>query len=155
MNRKESAEEQLSVETMRSLPEIRFCSVLDFLDFLNRKYSLIILIEIAFGYCDSFSDLLVRNPQISPRVLSMRLREYQKAGLLLKSPDLGDGRKTHYALTETGKDVIPILTSIIQYGTRNLASEMFKDRKPRELEELFPGMQKLLLGRLLDYAKIK
>jgi hypothetical protein len=66
--------------------------------------------------------------------------------------DRGDKRKVHYRLTRQGRDVVPILTALIQYGIQYHADSVFKDEKPRELDSLYPGKEEFMLGRLERFA---
>jgi len=82
----------------------------------------------------------------------MRLRDLQKEGVIERISDREDGRKGYYRLTKQGRDVVPVLTALIQYGVRYHANSVFEDEKPRELTTLFPGKQRFLLGRLEKFA---
>lgn len=100
----------------------------------------------------SFSQILKGNPGLGPRVLSIRLRELQREGLIERLVDSEDSRIVRYVLTRKGRDAIPVLTALIQFGAWHYPGLVFGDGKPRDLHELFPGEQKLMLGRLLAYA---
>ncbi|HEV2520107.1 MAG TPA: helix-turn-helix domain-containing protein [Thermoplasmata archaeon] len=119
---------------------------------LGHKWSLLILRDIAFFRRVSFGAIRRSYPEITPRVLSMRLRELQKDGIIERVADPGKPRRVRYRLTSEGSDVLPILTAYFQYGIRHHAARVFPDRSPRELEEVFPSDQVDLLGRLLEYA---
>ena len=82
----------------------------------------------------------------------MRLRDLRREGVIERIADSADSRKIHYRLTKQGKDVVPILTALIQYGVRYHADRVFEDKKPRELGDLYPGNQGFMLGRLKKYA---
>jgi len=47
-----------------------------------------------------------------------------------------------WVLTSKGKDALPILMSIIEFGSRWYADKVFEDKKPRTLKELFPQIVK-------------
>lgn len=86
--------------------------------------------------------------------LAKRLVELREAGLLERREHAtDDGREVLYCLTRQGKDVVPILTAFIQYGSIHHASQVFVDKKPRELAELYPEQQRAMLGRLRKYAR--
>jgi len=82
----------------------------------------------------------------------MRLKELQREGLIERLVDHKDTRVIRYVLTRKGRDAIPVLTALIQFGAWHYPGLVFGDDKPRNLHELFPGEQKLMLGRLLTYA---
>jgi hypothetical protein len=66
--------------------------------------------------------------------------------------DAVDNRKVHYRLTRQGEDVVPILTALFQYGIRYHSDKVFKDKRSRELESLYPGNQESMLGHLERFA---
>ena len=74
---------------------------------------------------------------INPKTLSLRLREMQKNGLI--------GRKVHnetpirieYFLTERGKALRPVLEQMTAFSIQHYPKEIFKDGKPRTLQEFF------------------
>lgn len=138
----------------RVLPKIPFeaCPIRLTLGCLGRKWALILLRDIAFLNDQTFSELLQRNSGLTPRALSIRLRDLQREGVIERIVDHADKRKVHYRLTPKGSDVIPILTAIIQYGIRYHADTVFEDRRPRELNSLYPGKQDFMLGRLEKFA---
>jgi len=136
------------------LPKVPFesCPIRSSLGCLGRKWALIVLRDIAFLRDQTFSQLLQRNSGLTPRALSIRLRDLQKEGVIERIVDPADNRKVHYRLTRQGRDVVPILTALIQYGIQYHADSIFEDEKPRELESLYPGKQEFMLGRLMKFA---
>ena len=78
---------------------------------LGRKWALLILRDIAFLHDLTFSEILHRNTGLTPRALSLRLRDLQEEGVIERVVDRDDNRKIHYRLTKQGRDVVPILTA--------------------------------------------
>ncbi len=146
------------------------CPINSSLTVLGRKWTLLVLRDIAFmasmnpkepasaprltprAVPVNFSQILRSNPSLGPRVLCMRLKELQREGLIERLVDHKDTRVIRYVLTRKGRDAIPVLTALIQFGAWHYPGLVFGDDKPRNLHELFPGEQKLMLGRLLTYA---
>ena len=137
------------------LPQVPFevCPIQSSLGVLGRKWALMVLRDVAFFRYVNFSQIMKNNPRLTPRVLSMRLRELQKDGLIQRLEYAADERVIKYKLTRKGQDTIPILTAFIQYGVRHHAGKVFEDRRPRTLSELFPEKQKTMLGELIPYAE--
>jgi len=136
------------------LPNVQLeaCPVRASLGCLGRKWALIVLRDVALLRNVTFGQILVRNTGLTPRSLSMRLRELRKEGLIVRLADPEDGRRIRYRLTRQGEDAVPIVTAFIQYGIRHHATQVFADERPRDLNQVFPGEQAFLLGRLNDYA---
>ena len=119
---------------------------------LGRKWALIVLRDVAFLHDVTFSQILQKNSGLTPRALSIRLRDLQKEGVIERVVDTVDSRKVHYRLTRQGQDIVPILTALIQYGIRYHADRVFKDKEPKELDSLYPGEQDFMLGSLKKFA---
>ncbi len=158
MQQHKSSSSESSAQTFRKepvLPQVPYeaCPIRLSLGCLGRKWSLLILRDIAFLHDLTFSEILYHNTRLTPRALSIRLRDLQKEGIIVRIVDGDDNRKVHYRLTKQGRDVVPILTALIQYGIRYHADKIFKDEKPRELGSLYPVNQKeFMLGRLEKFA---
>ncbi len=114
---------------------------------------MLVLRDIAALKLSRFSEILRNNSGLTPRALSMRLRDLQKERLIKKVVNPKDDRDTWYRLTRKGQDVLPILAAFIQFGIKHHAERVFDDGKPRDLREVFPGRQKELLGSLLPYSR--
>jgi len=134
--------------------QVTSCPVEVSLGTLGRKWALTLLCDIALYGNMRFSDMLRSRTGITPRILSMRLSDLRKAGLIYRVPNPEGGRSAKYLLTEKGRDTIPILTALISFGICHHANVVFADGRPRSLEELVPGFQAEMLGRLMDYARL-
>lgn len=123
------------------------CPIATTLGTIGRKWTLTILRDIAFFPDASFSLILRNNPGLLPRTLSLRLKQLATDDLVVRSTEGNGARRPTYRLSEKGLQVWPILATLAQYGVQNLADQVFADRRPRELEDVFPGGMQLMLGR--------
>jgi DNA-binding HxlR family transcriptional regulator len=128
------------------------CPVQSTLGLLGRKWALLVLRDLTFYPGITFGHILRRNPGMTQRLLSLRLRELRDAGLVEKLVDPSDDRVFHYRLTAKGMDAVPVMTALSAYGMKHLANEVFQDGRPRELAEVFPGQSRPLLGELRKFA---
>jgi len=137
------------------LPRVMFeeCPIRSSLGVFGRKWALLVLRDVAFMKDVNFSQILRNNPGLTPRVLVMRLAELRREGLIERVKDPRDDRVVRYSLTRKGQDAIPILTSFIQFGATHFAQKVFDDAKPRGVAELFPQREKIMLGKLVEYAR--
>ena len=137
------------------VPRVTFetCPIRASLGTLGRKWALLVLRDVAFFRDVTFSQIMRSNKGMTPRILSMRLKDLRKEGLIERTVNGEDGREVRYRLTAKGRDVVPVLTAFIQYGIRHHANIVFEDEKPRELERLFPGERAFMLGRLARYGE--
>lgn len=129
------------------------CPIRSSLGVLGRRWSLLILRDVSFFRKVRFSDMLHTNTGLSPRLLSIRLKELQRDGLIERVVSPDDHREVWYNITEKGRDVTPILSAFIQYGSKHRAKEVFTDRRPREFGSLFPQAGEYMLGPLYAYAR--
>ena len=136
------------------IPRIHFaaCPIRESLGIFGRKWALLILRDLAFLKIERFSKFLKNNPGLTPRVLSMRLRDLENEGLVERMTNSGEPRDVRYRLTRKGHDSIPILTAFILYGIQHRAERVFEDGKPRRLVQVFPERRETMLGELASYA---
>jgi DNA-binding HxlR family transcriptional regulator len=83
---------------------------------LGRKWTLLLLRDLAFLKLSRFGELLRNNPGLTPRVLARRLREMEEEGLIRRT--VRDTQVT-YALTPRGEDAVFILLAFVRYGLRH------------------------------------
>ncbi|MFE7394450.1 winged helix-turn-helix transcriptional regulator [Streptomyces sp. NPDC057582] len=97
------------------------CSVGRSLEILAQPWVLLILREILRGV-DRFSDIQ-RRLGVSRSVLADRLDLLVAKGVLAKVPYQESAQRRHYsyALTEMGKDAMPVLTALRQWGDKYFA----------------------------------
>ncbi len=124
------------------LPSIEFksCPIRTSLGVLGKKWTLLILRDIAFLKIQRFNQILRSLPGLTPRVLIMRLNELEKNQIiepiiLQKKP-----RLVQWVLTQKGKDTVPILMSFISFGAKWYPESVFEDGEARSVKELFPEL---------------
>lgn len=83
---------------------------------LGRKWVLLLVRDIAFLKLERFGEFRRNNPGLSPRVLSRRLREMEKEGLLRREVA---GNEVRYRLSPRGEDAGLILLAFLQYGLKH------------------------------------
>jgi DNA-binding HxlR family transcriptional regulator len=99
---------------------------------------MLILRDIGFLKIDRFNEILRTLPDLTPRVLSMRLRELKKNGFIKQIKIQRKPKLVTWGLTDKGRDTLPILMSFIAFGSRWYSEVVFEDRQPRTPEDLFP-----------------
>jgi len=120
-------------------PGVRFqqCPIKASIGVLGRKWTTLILRDIGFRKIDRFNHLLESVPGLTPRVLSMRLKELERNGIIQKIEDESSPMVVKWALTEKGEDTLPILLRLMAFGSKWYAKEVFEDKAPRSLNEIF------------------
>jgi DNA-binding HxlR family transcriptional regulator len=118
-------------------PDVHFsqCPIKASMGVLGRKWATLLLRDIGFRKIDRFNHLLESIPGLTPRVLSMRLKELERDGIIQRTED--HDLIVRWTLTEKGEDTLPILTRLMAFGSKWYASEVFDDKVPRTLNEIF------------------
>ena len=83
---------------------------------LGRKWTLLLIRDLAFLHLGRFSEFKRNNPGLTARVLSRRLRELQTEGLVERRGSRGE---ITYALTAQGEDAALVLLAFLQYGLKH------------------------------------
>jgi DNA-binding HxlR family transcriptional regulator len=138
-----------------NLPTVMWktCPIRSSLGVLGRAWTLLVLRDVSFFRKVRFSDILHNNPGLSARLLSVRLKELQKEGLIDRMVNPDDHREVWYNITQKGLDAVPILAAFIQFGAKHRAKEVFPDKTPRAFATLFPRDQEYMLGDFYEYAR--
>jgi len=123
-------------------PAVRFriCPIHLTMDILGKKWTLLILRDIALLHNNRFNRIRRSLPGLTPRVLTLRLKELEKAGFIQAAVIREKPRVVEWMLTEKGAGTIPILMSILAFGTKWYADEVFEDHRSRTLEEIYPSL---------------
>lgn len=91
------------------------CTIYKAADLVGKRWTLIILLELYKGENEwtRYKDIKGNINTISPRVLSMRLKELEEEGFIEKSVDASQFPvKSEYRLTQCGKDFIPVIKEL-------------------------------------------
>ena len=92
------------------------CPMAQALERVGEWWSLLILRE-CFRGTRRFGDF-ERQLGIAKNVLSARLKHLVEAGVLERRPSKEDAREIEYRLTDSGKDLAPVLIALAQWGDR-------------------------------------
>lgn len=94
------------------------CTIYRTIDFISKKWTLLILLELYKSKgTRRYSELKHTLLDITPKILSSRLRELENQGLITKKI-VADGFpiKCEYTLTESGKEFIRIIKDIKKWS---------------------------------------
>jgi len=106
---------------------------------LGKKWTLLILRDIALRKITRFNQIRRSLPGLTPRVLTLRLQELEEDGFIRARVIKESPRVVEWELTEKGNDTVPILMGFLAFGAKWNAGEVFADHRPRTLEELYPS----------------
>ncbi|HEY5155019.1 MAG TPA: helix-turn-helix domain-containing protein [Acidimicrobiales bacterium] len=100
----------------------QYCPIARAVDVLGERWSLLIVRDLLVGV-RRFNDLARGLPGLSRTLLSKRLRQLERAGILDHTGD-------EYLLTDAGEDLRPIVFGLGEWG----AKWAFSDPEPAELD---------------------
>lgn len=95
-------------------PYRQFCPVAKAMELLDERWTLLLVRELIVG-SERFNDLRRGLPRMSPSLLSTRLAQLERAGLVERSVDGSDVR---YRLTQAGRELLPVVEAIGVWGVR-------------------------------------
>jgi len=122
--------------------EFKNCPIEVSIGMLGKKWALLILRDIALLKINRFNQIRRSLPGLTSRVLILRLHELEKCGLIEATVIKEKPRVVEWALTEKGEDTVPILLSIMSFGAKWYAGEVFDDGRARTLDEIYSGQCK-------------
>lgn len=99
------------------------------MELLDERWTLLIVRELVTG-SEHFNDLRRGLPRMSPALLSRRLRQLTRAGVVAR---LSDGGQVRYVLTPAGQELRPVVEALGAWGTRWIGEIGDEDLDPRLL----------------------
>src|SRR5690606_7433488 len=92
----------------------QFCPIAKTMELLDQRWTVLVVRELLLG-SHHFNDLRRGVPRMSPSLLSKRLRELERAGLVSRRED---GNRVRYDLTPGGRELAPIVMALGEWGVR-------------------------------------
>jgi len=120
----------------------QFCPVAMAAEILGARWTLVLLRELVVG-STRFNDLRRGVPRMSPALLSKRLKDLEAAGIVTRSPVVGEPGAFEYRLTEAGRELKPVIAAIGCWGQRWIDIEA-------SLEKLDPNLLMWDMRRNID-----
>ncbi|MFQ1003057.1 winged helix-turn-helix transcriptional regulator [Modestobacter sp. SSW1-42] len=120
----------------------QYCPVARAAEVLAERWTLLVVRELLWGN-ERFTDIARGVPRMSPSLLSARLRELQRAGLVDRRLEHGEPR---YRLTPAGRELQPLVEGLGAWGQR-----WMHRLRPEESD---PVLLMLDIGRTVDPARL-
>lgn len=122
---------------------VSFCPTAKVCEILEPRWTLLILCEM-FSGSTHFNDIRRGVPSMSPTLLSKRLKELERHGLLTRVQDKAKSGSS-YHLTSIGKELEPIIDKLGDWAHRSIETEV-------KLERLDASMLMWNMRRKVDTA---
>ena len=116
------------IETVYNSPELKSCPIETTFKIIGKKWA--IIREMLRGTAQ-FNRFLENIDGITPKVLTERLRELQKFGIVRRRIVSEYPIRVEYEMTDLGKEFEPVLLAAASFSMRNMPKIVFKDGKPR------------------------
>ena len=94
----------------------QYCPIARGAEIFAERWTPLIIRNLHLG-CGSFSEILAGAPGLSRTLLSQRLRQLERLGVVESAPK-PDGRGHHYELTSAGHDLFTVCQSLGEWGAR-------------------------------------
>lgn len=101
----------------------QFCPVAMAAEILCTRWTILLLREMLAG-STRFNELRRGLPRMSPALLSQRLKELEQAEVVERIPVEGEPGVSEYRLTESGRELEPIVMSFGRWGQRWVSSNL-------------------------------
>lgn len=107
----------------------QFCPVAKAMELLDERWTMLVVRELVAG-SERFNELRRGLPRMSPTLLSRRLDQLERAGVV---DHLGTGPDSRYRLTTAGRELAPIVEALGAWGIRWIGELGDRDLDPRLL----------------------
>ncbi|WP_300610887.1 helix-turn-helix domain-containing protein [Trebonia sp.] len=107
----------------------QFCPVAKAMELLDERWTLLIVRELVTG-SQHFNELRRGVPRMSPSLLSKRLSQLARAGIVDRHDDGSDVR---YVLTPAGRELRPVVEALAVWGIRWIGEIGEEDLDPKLL----------------------
>src|SRR3712207_6688688 len=130
-----------TIEMVYNSPELRSCPIEETFKIIGKKWTVLIVREMLRG-TKQFNRFLESIEGITPKVLTERLRELQKLGIVKRRIVSEYPIRVEYEMTDLGKEFEPVLLAAASFSMRNLPKIVFKDGKPRNPADFLTQQQR-------------
>ncbi|MGC1131980.1 MAG: helix-turn-helix domain-containing protein [Nitrososphaeraceae archaeon] len=121
------------IETVSRMPGLKSCPIETTFRIIGKKWTVLIIREILKGHTQ-FNRFIENIEGITPKVLTERLRELERLGIIRREIVSEYPVRVEYSLTDIGKEFEPVLLSAASFSMKYMPKDVFKDGKPRTPE---------------------
>jgi DNA-binding HxlR family transcriptional regulator len=118
------------IATIYNMPKLKSCPIETTFKIIGKRWTVLIIREILKGNTQ-FNRFLEHIKGISPKVLTERLRELERLGMIRRRIVSEYPIKVEYSLTDIGKGLEPVLLSAAWFSMEYMSKAVFKDGIPR------------------------
>ncbi|TLX95200.1 MAG: helix-turn-helix transcriptional regulator [Thaumarchaeota archaeon] len=123
--------------------QMKCCPIDNTFKIVGKKFTIHILRNMIFLNQTRFSQFLESIEGINPKTLSVRLHEMEKSKLVKRKVYPDFPIRTEYTITEKGEALKPIIEQMAAFSMKYCSCDVFKDGKPRTVEQVFGKLEKI------------
>jgi len=128
------------------------CPVACALDIVGDHWSLLIIRNLMFLGVHEYKDMLQKEERISSNILTDRLKNLEKDGLVASMPHPESKRRKLFYLTDSGKDLVHVMTYMSVWANKHLNDDVDIPKDKKHLLENDPEQFiKLTLDNLVGW----
>lgn len=128
------------IETVYNSNELKSCPIEATFKIIGKKWTVLIIREMLRGVTQ-FNRFLENIEGITPKVLSERLRELLKLGIIRRRIVSGYPIRVEYEITDLGREFEPVLLAAASFSMKNMPKIVFKDGKARTPSDFLIQLQ--------------
>jgi DNA-binding HxlR family transcriptional regulator len=123
------------INRVYAMSELKSCPIETTFRIIGKRWTVLIIREILIGNTQ-FNRFMENIRGISPKVLTERLRELERLGIIRRRIVSKYPLRVEYSLTDMGKGFEPVLLSAASFSMMHIPRSVFKDGKPRTPNQL-------------------
>ena len=122
-------------EIMYSTDGMKACPVDNTLKIIGKKFT-VLLIRNMLSNQTRFNQFLESIEGMNQKILSARLKEMEKDGLITRRVYAETPLRVEYSLTDKGLAIKPILDQMAAFSLQYCSKDVFNDGEPRSLQDV-------------------
>jgi DNA-binding HxlR family transcriptional regulator len=123
------------INRIYAMSELKSCPIETTFRIIGKRWTVLIIRDILIGNTQ-FNRFVENIRGISPKVLTERLRELERLGIIRRRIVSKYPLRVEYSLTDMGKGFEPVLLSAASFSMMHMSRSVFKDGKPRTPNQL-------------------
>ncbi len=129
------------LDRVYTLTELKSCPIETTFKIIGKKWTILILREMFRGVTQ-FNRFLERIDELTPKLLTLRLKELQQSGIVARKIVSESPIRIQYDLTDFGKHLESVLFAAATFSMSYMPKTVFKDGKPRNASEIINSKQR-------------
>jgi len=128
------------MEVFEDLKNMKNCPIEATISIIGKKWSIQIIRDIFKGKT-RFTEFLEANPQLSTKMLSVRLKELQNSNIIQKTIKSTTPVLIEYSLTQKGKNLNRIIFELAEFSLKNYPNKVYT-KKPKSIDTDISNLKK-------------